>query len=141
MKIEAITKEKEAAAESMLRTQFKMEMIVYTQDSTYSKKLGKRKREEEQPAVIAGQRLADQIPLVIRYHVMQESALQLHREMLQMLQDKEKTECLLQEDFSMETKRRQLQKSLKRMSGARVLLNDFSMNIYNFNTTQVKRKP
>ncbi|KAF3855952.1 hypothetical protein F7725_016675 [Dissostichus mawsoni] len=76
------------------------------------------------------------IPLGIRYHVMQESALQLHREMLQMLQDKEKTECLLQEDFSMETKRRQLQKSLKRMSGARVLLNDFSMNIYNFNTTQ-----
>ncbi|KAF3855947.1 hypothetical protein F7725_016670 [Dissostichus mawsoni] len=79
MKIEAITKEKEAAAESMLRTQFKMEMIVYTQDSTYGKKLGKRKREEGQPAVIAGQRLADQIPLVIRYHVMQESALQLHR--------------------------------------------------------------
>ncbi len=31
----------------MLRTQFKMELIVYTQDSTYSKKLGKRKREEE----------------------------------------------------------------------------------------------
>ena len=90
---------------------------------------------------IAGQRLADQIPLVIRYHVMQESALQLHREMLQMLQDKEKTECLLQEVFSMETKRRQLQNSLKRMSGARVLLNDFSMNIYNFNTTQVKHKP
>ncbi|KAL3059071.1 hypothetical protein OYC64_011078 [Pagothenia borchgrevinki] len=188
MKIEAITKEKEAAAESMLRTQFKMEMIVYTQDSTYGKKLGKRKREEEQPAAspfgaqtstvvpsfgsqtitfgsstvyssnsgatlkemlkhlksyyqIAGQRLADQIPLVIRYHVMQESALQLRREMLQMPQDKEKTECLLQEDFSMETKRRQLQKRLKRMSGARVLLNDFSMNIYNFNTTQVKRKP
>ncbi|XP_033977525.1 interferon-induced GTP-binding protein Mx-like isoform X1 [Trematomus bernacchii] len=188
MKIEAITKEKEAAAESMLRTQFKMEMIVYTQDSTYGKKLGKRKREEEQPAAsffraqkntvvpsfcsqtnplgistvnssnsgatlkemlkhlesyyqIAGQRLADQIPLVIRYHVMQESALQLHREMLQMLQDKEKTECLLQEDFSMENRRRQLQKRLKRMSGARVLLNDFSMNIYNFNTTQVKRKP
>ena len=50
MKIEAITKDKEAAAESMLRTQFKMEMIVYTQDSTYGKKLGKRKREEEQPA-------------------------------------------------------------------------------------------
>ncbi|KAF3855953.1 hypothetical protein F7725_016676 [Dissostichus mawsoni] len=117
MKIEAITKEKEAAAESMLRTQFKMEMIVYTQDSTYGKKLGKRKREEAQPAVIAGQRLADQIPLVIRYHVMQESALQLHREMLQMLQDKEKTECLLQEDFSMETKRRQLQKASSACQG------------------------
>ncbi|KAK1901102.1 Interferon-induced GTP-binding protein Mx [Dissostichus eleginoides] len=156
MKIEAITKEKEAAAESMLRTQFKMEMIVYTQDSTYGKKLGKRKREEGLPTVasvgahiilnssnsgatlkemlkhlksyyqIAGQRLADQIPLVIRYHVMQESALQLHREMLQMLQDKEKTECLLQEDFSMETKRRQLQNSLKRMLQEVTIMNSLN---------------
>lgn len=51
MKIEAIRKERETAAESMLRTQFKMELIVYTQDSTYSKKLGKRKREDEQLSV------------------------------------------------------------------------------------------
>lgn len=47
MKIEEIRKEKEIVAESMLRTQFKMESIVYTQDSRYSKKLGKRKREDE----------------------------------------------------------------------------------------------
>lgn len=46
MKTEAITNDKEALAESMLRTQFKMEMIVYTQDCRYSKKLGKRKRSE-----------------------------------------------------------------------------------------------
>lgn len=51
-KIETIRKEKETAAESILRTQFKMESIVYTQDSTYSKKLGKRKREAEQ--ILAG---------------------------------------------------------------------------------------
>lgn len=51
MKIETIRKEKETAAESMLRTQFKMESIIYTQDSTYSKKLGKRKREEEKDCV------------------------------------------------------------------------------------------
>ncbi len=48
MTIEAIRKEREIAAESILRTQFKMELIVYTQDSTYSKKLGKRKREDEE---------------------------------------------------------------------------------------------
>lgn len=46
MTIESIRKKKEIAAESMLRTQFRMESLVYTQDSTYSKKLGKRKREE-----------------------------------------------------------------------------------------------
>ncbi|XP_031133765.2 interferon-induced GTP-binding protein Mx isoform X3 [Sander lucioperca] len=168
MKIEAIRKERETAAESMLRTQFKMELIVYTQDSTYSKKLGKRKREDEQLSVtvfngvtvkpstsstdsgatlkemikhlksyyqIAGQRLADQIPLVIRYQMLQESAIQLQREMLQMLQDKEKTETLLQEDSGIKAKRIHLQNRLKRLSKARMLLTDFSMNIYNFNTT------
>lgn len=38
----------ESTAESMLRTQFKMELIVYTQDSTYSHSLSERKREEEE---------------------------------------------------------------------------------------------
>lgn len=47
MKVETINMERENAAESMLRTQFKMESVVYTQDSAYSKKLGKRKREPE----------------------------------------------------------------------------------------------
>lgn len=51
MRIETIRKEKEIAAELMLKTQFKMESIVYTQDSTYSKILGKRKREDEQERV------------------------------------------------------------------------------------------
>ncbi|XP_075952176.1 interferon-induced GTP-binding protein Mx-like [Anarhichas minor] len=147
-KIEAVRKEKETAAESMLRTQFEMEIIVYTQDSTYSKKLGKRKREDEQYCTlssdsgatlremikhlksyykIAGQRLADQILLVIRYQVLQESAVQLQREMLQMFQNKAITEWLLQEDSGIRTKRIHHQNRLKRLSSARILLTDFSM--------------
>lgn len=47
-KIEAIKQDKEATAESMLRTQFQMELIVYTQDSTYSSSLSERKKEEEE---------------------------------------------------------------------------------------------
>ncbi|XP_056294406.1 interferon-induced GTP-binding protein Mx-like [Pseudoliparis swirei] len=178
MKIEAIRKEKEIAAESMLRTQFKMELLVYTQDSTYSKKLGKRKREEMQnytstspsysptsPSCsptslpfnrstlsndsggtlremvkhlktyykIAGRRLADQIPLVIRYQVLQQSVNQLQREMLQMFQDKKITECLLQEDPGIKNQRIHLQTRLKRLSAARNLLTEFSLNTYNFN--------
>lgn len=35
----------------MVRTQFKMESLVYTQDTRYSKKLGKRKREDFSMAV------------------------------------------------------------------------------------------
>ncbi|XP_041638496.1 interferon-induced GTP-binding protein Mx-like isoform X2 [Cheilinus undulatus] len=160
IKIESIRKEKEALAESMLRTQFKMESIVYTQDTTYSKKLGKRKREEEQANAsplsvlkstvgsgatlkemikhlksyyqIAGQRLADQIPLVIRYQMLQQTAIQLQREMLQMLQDREKTEFLLQEDARTKFERVQLQNRHKRLTKARILLTNFSMNIYNF---------
>lgn len=46
MKIESIINKKEIEAEAMLRTQFKMELIIYTQDCTYSNELGKRKREE-----------------------------------------------------------------------------------------------
>ncbi|TKS65634.1 Mx Interferon-inducible [Collichthys lucidus] len=170
VKIEEIRKEKEIVAESMLRTQFKMESIVYTQDSRYSKKLGKRKREDE-PVLggfsvvlvqkstsntvgnseatlkemikhlksyyqIAGQRLADQVPLVIRYQMLHESAIQLQREMLQMLQDKEKLNSLLQEDSGIKNKRIQLQLRFNRLTKARILLTNFSMNIYNFNTTE-----
>ncbi|XP_062272448.1 interferon-induced GTP-binding protein Mx-like [Scomber scombrus] len=165
LKIEAIVNQKEIEAESMLRTQFKMELIVYTQDSTYSKKLGKRKREEaEQEKLsvrphssnengatlkemmkhfksyyeIAGQRLADQIPLVIRYQMLQKSAAQLQRAMMQMLQDKEKTETLLLEDFGIQTTRSNHQGRIQRLSKARILLTEFSMNIYNFNSTPVQ---
>lgn len=45
-RIETIKQEKESTAESMLRTQFKMELIVYTQDSTYSSSLSQSKRDE-----------------------------------------------------------------------------------------------
>lgn len=39
---------KEAEAESMLRTHFKMELIIYTQDSMYSDTLSSLKLEEEE---------------------------------------------------------------------------------------------
>ncbi|KAM7422093.1 hypothetical protein PAMA_010256 [Pampus argenteus] len=166
LKIEAIINKKEITAESMLRTQFRMELIIYTQDSTYSKQLGKRKREEAEQEKnglpfgvfhspnsnqngatlkemmkhlksyyqIAGQRLADQIPLVIRYQLLQESTVELQREMLQMLQDKEKIESLLQESGGVKTKRISSQDRIKRLLKARGLLTEFSLNIFNYST-------
>uniref|UniRef100_A0A8C2X4K4 Interferon-induced GTP-binding protein Mx n=1 Tax=Cyclopterus lumpus TaxID=8103 RepID=A0A8C2X4K4_CYCLU len=152
IKIEAIRKEKEIAAESMLRTQFKMELLVYTQDSTYNEQFlashplktvtwsndsGATLREMikhlKSYYKIAGQRLADQVPLVIRYQVLQESVIQLQREMLQMFQDKKITEYLLQEDPAIKPERIHHQNRLKRLSMARNLLTEFSMNTYNFN--------
>ncbi|XP_053171138.1 interferon-induced GTP-binding protein Mx [Scomber japonicus] len=159
-KIEAIKQEKESIAESTLRTQFKMELIVYSQDRTYSSSLSEEKRrevEEEEKSKslnsfqerslvysmdnhatlqelmlhlksyykIASQRLADQIPLVIRYQMLQESAAQLQREMLQVLQDKENMETLLKEDFDIGSKRAGLQSRLERLQKARSYLVEF----------------
>ncbi|XP_034724666.1 interferon-induced GTP-binding protein Mx [Etheostoma cragini] len=162
-KIEAIKQQKESTAEAMLRTQFKMELIVYSQDRTYSSSLDDRKREAEEDEdedkhhsmlkyhnersivysmdnhatlqelmlhlksyyKIAGQRLADQIPLVIRYQMLQESAVQLQREMLQMLQDRENLEFLLKEDCDIGGQRAALQSRLKRLMKARKYLVEF----------------
>lgn len=53
-----------------------------------------------------------------------------------MLQDKKKTESLLQEDSRVKSQRKSLQKRLQRLSQARDLLLEFSMNIYNFSTPE-----
>uniref|UniRef100_A0A3Q3VJA8 Interferon-induced GTP-binding protein Mx n=1 Tax=Mola mola TaxID=94237 RepID=A0A3Q3VJA8_MOLML len=158
-KIETIKQKRESVAESMLRTQFKMEMLVYAQDRTYSNSLSDRKREENEEKdirpptkiqsksfmfsrdnhatlqelmlhlksyyTIASQRLADQIPLVIRYQMLQESATQLQREMLQVLQEKENSEFLLKEDIDIGTKRAALHSRLKRLAQARAYLVGF----------------
>ncbi|XP_051269583.1 interferon-induced GTP-binding protein Mx isoform X5 [Dicentrarchus labrax] len=159
-KIEAIKQEKESTAESMLRTQFKMELLVYSQDRTYSSSLSDRKREEDEDEYnergvsvnkersivycmdnhatlqelmlhlksyykIASQRLADQIPLVIRYQMLQESAVQLQREMLQVLQEKENSEFLLKEDLDIGSKRAAFESRLKRLMKARAYLVEF----------------
>uniref|UniRef100_A0A8C1IYQ6 Uncharacterized protein n=1 Tax=Cyprinus carpio TaxID=7962 RepID=A0A8C1IYQ6_CYPCA len=161
-KIEAIKQDKERLAESMLRTQFKMELIVYSQDGTYSQSLkhAKDKLEEaenvklafkpkkssivsvdvdtgnhatlremrlhlESYYMIASKRLADQIPMVIRYLLLQEAALELQRNMLQLLHDKDGIDNLLKEDSDIGQKRENLLKRQKRLMKARSLLVTF----------------
>uniref|UniRef100_A0A671MLI7 Interferon-induced GTP-binding protein MxA-like n=1 Tax=Sinocyclocheilus anshuiensis TaxID=1608454 RepID=A0A671MLI7_9TELE len=150
-KIEAIKQDKESQAESMLRTQFKMELIVYSQDGTYSQSLqdAKEMLEEEEdesshrkpkkfnfvsvdictgsrilsflPHQIASKRLADQIPMVIRYLLLQEAALELQRNMLQLLQNKDDVDNLLKEDFDIGQKRESLLSRQDRLMKARKL--------------------
>nr|XP_057933695.1 interferon-induced GTP-binding protein Mx-like [Doryrhamphus excisus] len=151
-KIEAIKQEKESTAETLLRNQFKMELMVYTQDRTYSNTYNENRsgewREDEEQVVeenpldcyatlqqlkihlrsyykIASQRLADQIPLVIRYQMLQESAAQLQREMLQVLQDKENIDLLLKEDPDIALKRSALQSRHQRLTKAHAYLVEF----------------
>lgn len=189
-KIESIRNIKEEDAEKLLRVQFKMEMLVYTQDRTYSSSLSESKENEQEMEKeyksmkkspeyelmyirenhatlaelmlhlksyyrvrvnhstgqnlffcfcggrhlmkcsffmlqIASQRLADQIPLVIRFHMLQEFAFQLQREMLQLLQDRENVQSLLREDCDVGTKRTVLQSRVKRLTQAREYLAKF----------------
>ncbi|ROI62512.1 Interferon-induced GTP-binding protein MxA [Anabarilius grahami] len=160
-KIEAIKLDKESLAESMLRTQFKMELIVYSQDGTNSQSLQHTKNKVEEDYydseddegttesfnclsvgistdnnatlremrlhlesyyTIASKRLSDQIPMVIRYLLLQEAALELQRNMLQLLQDKDGVDDLLKEDFDIGQKRESLLSRQKRLMKARSLL-------------------
>uniref|UniRef100_A0A8C1PNC3 Uncharacterized protein n=1 Tax=Cyprinus carpio TaxID=7962 RepID=A0A8C1PNC3_CYPCA len=169
-KIEAIKQDKESQAESMLRTQFKMELIVYSQDGTYSQSLQDVKEmledEEDESShrkpkkfnfvsvdvctgshatlremklhlesyyKIASKRLADQIPMVIRYLLLQEAALELQRNMLQLLQDKDEVDNLLKEDYDIGLKRENLLSRQNRLMKARsLLLNYYNQNFINY---------
>ncbi|XP_027134827.1 interferon-induced GTP-binding protein Mx-like [Larimichthys crocea] len=133
-KINYIKNQNESTAKSMLRTQFKMEMLVDSQDRTYSSSLSDRKRKERDEKEkgihgnhatlqelmlqvkscyeIASQRLDYQVPLVIRYQILQEFAVQLQREMLQILQEKMYSTPLLEEDCNTKSERADLQSRL-----------------------------
>lgn len=155
-KIETIKVEKEKDAESVLRKQFKMEMLVYCQDRTYSNSWSDKKKIEEEAMIkkptktlytvsikdnkatlmelllhiksyysIATQRLGDQIPLVIRYHMLQEFAAELQREMIKVLQNKNDMDSMLKENFDIGTTRATLHSRLKRLMLARSYLVKF----------------
>ncbi|KAL7407885.1 hypothetical protein ABVT39_015150 [Epinephelus coioides] len=157
-RIETIMRDTESSAESMLRTQFKMELIVSSQDRINSSSLSERKREEDEDKwkgtdshkgrsivynmdnhatlqelvlhiksyyQIATQHLAYQIPLVIRYHMLQQSVVQLQREMLQMLQDRRDMNTLLKEELTFGRGRVALQSRLNRLMQARAHLVEF----------------
>lgn len=60
--------------------------------------------------------------------------------MMQMLQDKEKIQFLLREDGGIQIKRNHLRSRLDRLTQARVMLSDFSLNIFNFGMSQLEAK-
>ncbi|KAK3529967.1 hypothetical protein QTP86_009361 [Hemibagrus guttatus] len=146
-KIENIKQINESEAESMLRTQFKMELMICTQDSIYKDTLCMQKNQKEKEErkyfgvpchaslellmhhlktyySISIKRLADQVPLVIRYMVVQESAIQLEREMLQIIQGNINIDELLKEDHDITSKQNNLKSHQKRLTDARKNLVD-----------------
>uniref|UniRef100_A0A8C5T7W6 MX dynamin like GTPase 1 n=1 Tax=Malurus cyaneus samueli TaxID=2593467 RepID=A0A8C5T7W6_9PASS len=151
-------REKQAAeAERHIRTQFKMEKIVYCQDDLYICDLNTIKEEnapnntmgkdraifapKEEPSVVtemlshtkayfsgASKRLSNQIPLIILSSVLHDFGENVQTSMLQLLQNKEKLNFLLEEDTEAAKHRNYLSQRVDRLTKACQYLRDFSLS-------------
>nr|WLR81518.1 interferon-induced GTP-binding protein Mx3 [Andrias davidianus] len=157
-KIEDMRQKQEEEAEYMIRTQFKMEQLVHSQDKLYCVDLQKISQEVAQtnaesefhfhvvslPPINTSQlsikemsrylqayfmgatsRLANQIPMIIRFYILQEYADKLQNEMLKFLQDKEQYDLLLQENIDLSSKRIRLRERIERLNQAHQHLEKF----------------
>lgn len=140
--IERISRQEESEAEKMIHAQFKIEHMVYTQDTIYSKQLSDMKMnlfaQTANASIqemshhlrtyykIASSRLADQIPLVISYHILKEFADKLHVEMIKLLQDRDHIDEYLFEDQETKIKRETLQSRAQRLKRAHKILLEYA---------------
>lgn len=142
IKIESISRQEESEAEKMLQAQFKIERMVYSQDTIYSKQLSNVKVSSFMQTAnasvqemshhvqtyykIASSRLADQIPLVISYHILKEFADKLQVEMLKLLQDRDRINEYLFEDQETKMRREALQSRVERLKKAHKILLEYA---------------
>uniref|UniRef100_A0A674KBS1 Interferon-induced GTP-binding protein Mx1-like n=1 Tax=Terrapene triunguis TaxID=2587831 RepID=A0A674KBS1_9SAUR len=154
-RIEVIKQKQEEEAETVIANQFKMERIVYCQDSLYHEDLQEiRKTTGVLPLGVAvthvksiasqkqysidemayhlnayfkgaGNRLSTQIPLIIQSYVLQDYTEKLQNAMLQLLQDKDKFSILLLEKKDAATERKNVKERIKRLTQARQRLAKF----------------
>lgn len=75
------------------------------------------------------QRLANQIPFIIQYCVLQESRDHLQKAMMQMLQGREQYSWLLQEESHTSAKRHFLKEKIHRLAEARHTLSKFAQSL------------
>ncbi|XP_073526938.1 interferon-induced GTP-binding protein Mx-like [Phyllobates terribilis] len=150
-KIENLRQSREDAAESFIKTQFLMEKMVYSQDKCYRNELEtliknsappNNPQQFQQRQVVdllqcsvkemahhvevyfkgAADRLANQIPLIIQFYILQEYGKQLQKEMLQLLQEREEHETLLQESKNLTSTRNFLKQRFQRLTEAHKIL-------------------
>nr|XP_055071705.1 interferon-induced GTP-binding protein Mx-like [Misgurnus anguillicaudatus] len=151
--IEDILENEFKNAEEKVKSQFKMEKIVYSQDPLYSRQLEAVK---QQPAIttyvsyasgfktvksisadiremtqhlkaylmITSDRLANQVPLIIQYHILDQYIFQLQNEMLAMF-GRDNAEDLLREDSDVARKRKELKERLERLKDASKVMSKF----------------
>ncbi|NXW03222.1 MX protein, partial [Fregetta grallaria] len=156
-RIEDIREKQAAEAERYIRTQFKMERIVYCQDDLYVNDLNSVKAEnitkvghEKEfhigpplPFLVlfvkqvfclffpflqgASKRLSNQIPLIILSSALHDFGDSLQMTMLQLLQEKDKLSHFLQEDSEAAKHRSYLSERVNRLTKACQYLRDFTL--------------
>ncbi|KAB5523371.1 hypothetical protein PHYPO_G00151780 [Pangasianodon hypophthalmus] len=145
-KIDNIQSKQEAKVEQRIMEQFEMEQLVYTQDGIYFKTLNVTHSAEGQKASednfsgfdsrnkypemlrayyeIVVQRLADQVPMLIRYFMLKESAQLLCTEMLGLM-DSANVADALREDSDASRRRIDTQNRVDRLTLAQEKLSNF----------------
>ncbi|NXN65188.1 MX protein, partial [Himantopus himantopus] len=146
IKIEDIREKQAVEAERHIRTQFKMERIVYCQDDAYINDLHSVREENAgndkefkfflgnkssaffSPLLQgASKRLCNQIPLIILSSALHDFGDTLQTTMLQLLQEKDKLNHLLQEDSEAAKHRSYLSQRVNRLTKACQYLRDFTL--------------
>ncbi|KAG7315743.1 hypothetical protein KOW79_020609 [Hemibagrus wyckioides] len=145
-KIENIQSKQEAKVEERIREQFEMEQLVYTQDGIFFKTLndihaidGQKASEDnfagfdsrtKYPEMlqayyeIVAQRLADQVPMLIRYFMLKKSAQLLCSEMLGLMDGANVAEALC-EKSDISRRRIDMQTRVERLTLAQDKLSNF----------------
>ncbi|MCJ8747872.1 hypothetical protein PDJAM_G00158400 [Pangasius djambal] len=145
-KIDNIQSKQEAKVEQRIMEQFEMEQLVYTQDGIYFKTLNETHSADGQKASednfagfdsrnkypemlrayyeIVVQRLADQVPMLIRYFMLKESAQLLCSEMLGLM-DGANVADALREESDVSRRRIDMQNRTDRLTLAQEKLSNF----------------
>ncbi|XP_073711359.1 interferon-induced GTP-binding protein Mx-like [Misgurnus anguillicaudatus] len=149
-RIKDILKKEFQNAEEKVKSQLTLEKIVFSQDPLYIrqrlhvqssnflatpslKNASVDVREMVQHLksylMITSDRLANQVPMIIRYHMLEQYIFQLQKAMLAMI-GRDNAEDLLREDIDVARKRRELKERLERLEGGSKEINEFKKAPY-----------
>ncbi|XP_077149961.1 interferon-induced GTP-binding protein Mx-like isoform X2 [Ranitomeya variabilis] len=144
-KIEDISHKQKKDAETAITLQFEMEKIIYCQDTLYCEAFSVLKSTEKDQILHdlrqltikdaschlesyfknTTTRLANQVPLIIQYHILYQFRKKLHYEMIRLLEERNQTD-LLEESDGLSGDRKRLKDQIRRLKMARERLQRFS---------------
>ncbi|XP_075707111.1 interferon-induced GTP-binding protein Mx2-like [Rhinoderma darwinii] len=142
--IEDISLKQKKEAEGIIRLQFKMEKIIYCQDSLYCEALTSIRSadrgnvQNDQRKLSMNEltchleayfkntttRLSNQVPLIIQHYILYEFKVDLHYRMIRLLEERNRTD-LLEEKDGLSGERQKLKDQIQRLKLARERLQKF----------------